>query len=73
MLLSQAAYARQRGVTRQAINRFVRDWGVPTYGRRHLVNAEELDGLYYPRIHAGMAQARTRDAYGRSWSRAGRG
>jgi hypothetical protein len=71
-LMTQAQYAAQRGVTRQAINRFLRQWGVPTYGERNLVDADALDALYYPRIDAGMAQVRTRDAYGRPWPPAGR-
>jgi DNA-binding MurR/RpiR family transcriptional regulator len=72
LLMSQAEFARRCGVSRQAICRFVRDWGVPTYGRRNLVDAEELDRLYYPRIDAGAAQARTRDSYGRPWPPGGR-
>jgi hypothetical protein len=66
-LMTKAAYGRRRGVSRQAITRFVRDWGLATYGPRGLVDAEELDGLYYPRIDAGSAQLRTRDAFGRPW------
>ena len=66
-LVSQAQYAAERGVTRQAINRFVRDWGLPTYGSRHMVDAEALDRVYYPRLDAGQPQLRIRDAYGRRW------
>jgi hypothetical protein len=65
-LMTQAEYARRRGVSRQAICRFVRDWQLPTYGGGR-VDAEQLDGLYCPRIDAGTAQLRTRDAYGRRW------
>ena len=68
-LMTQSEYARRRGVSRQAISRFVRDWQVPLHGPRALVDAEELDGVYYPRVDAGAAQLRTRDAYGRPWPR----
>jgi hypothetical protein len=70
-LMTKAEYSRRRGVSRQAITRFVRDWGIATYGPRGLVDAEALDGLYYPRIDAGSAQVRTRDAYGRPWPSVG--
>jgi hypothetical protein len=67
-LMTLAEYGRRRGVTRQAISRFVRDWGIPRVGPRGLIDAEQLDGLYYPRIDAGRPQLRTMDAYGRRWS-----
>lgn len=54
-LMTKAQYSRVRGVSRQAISRFVRDWGIATHGPRGLIDAEELDGLYYPRIDAGTA------------------
>jgi hypothetical protein len=54
-------------VSRQAITRFVRDWAIPTYGPRGLVDAEQLDAAYSPRIDAGQPQLRIRDAYGRRW------
>jgi hypothetical protein len=56
-LLTQAEYARRRGVSRQAISRFLRYWGIATHGPRGLIDAEELDGLYWPRIDAGQPQA----------------
>jgi hypothetical protein len=56
-LLTKAAYAREVGVSRQAITRFVRDWGLPAHGPRGLIDADELDGLYVPRIDAGQPQA----------------
>jgi hypothetical protein len=71
-LMTKAAYARRRGVSRQAITRFVRDWGLALHGPRRLVDADQLDGLYCPRLDAGTAQLRTRDAYGRPWPPAGR-
>ena len=67
-LLTMAEYARRRGVSRQAISRFVRDWGVARVGPRGLVDAEELDGFYFPRVDAGQPQLRTLDAYGRRWT-----
>ena len=63
-LMTKAAYARRRGVSRQAITRFVRDWGLATHGPRRLVDADALDGLYYPRLDAGQPQLRTRDVSG---------
>jgi len=70
-LVTKAAYSRRAGVSWQAISRFVRDWAIPTYGPRRLVDADELDRVYYPRIDAGQPQLRTRDAYGRRWSTPG--
>jgi hypothetical protein len=67
-LMTKAAYARRCGVSRQAITRFVSDWGIPTYGPRGLIDAEELDRDYYPRIDAGRPQLRTMEAYGRRWT-----
>ena len=67
-LMTKAEYARRRGVSRQAITRFVGDWGIPTYGPRGLIDAEELDRVYCPRIDAGQRQLRTMDAYGRRWT-----
>jgi hypothetical protein len=64
-LMRMAAYARVRGVSRQAISRFVRDWGIATHGPRRLVDADELDGVYYPRVDAGLPQVRGTDAAGR--------
>jgi hypothetical protein len=66
-LMTKAEYARRRGVSRLAITRYLRDWVLPTYGTRGLVDAEELDRVYYPRIDAGRPQLRTRDAYGCRW------
>ena len=66
-LMTKAEYARQRGVSRQAITRFVREWGLATHGPRGLIDAAQLDEVYYPRIDAGSAQLRIRDAYGRRW------
>ena len=63
-----AAYGLRCGVTRQAISRFVADWGIERVGPRGLVDAEQLDRRYYPRIDAGQPQVRTRDAHGRRWS-----
>src|SRR5262249_24628592 len=62
-LLTMAEYALRRGVSRQAISRFVRDWGLARIGPRGLVDAEELDGFYFPRVDAGQPQLRTLDAY----------
>jgi hypothetical protein len=62
VLMTKAAYARRVGVSRQAITRFVRDWGLPTHGPRGLIDADELDGLYVPRIDAGQPQAGRRAA-----------
>jgi hypothetical protein len=67
-LMTMAAYSRVRGVSRQAISRFIRYWGIPTYGPRRLIDAEELGRVYYPRSDAGQPQLRTRDAYGRRWA-----
>jgi hypothetical protein len=67
-LMTMAAYARRRRVSRQAISRFVRDWGLARVGPRGLIDAEQLDGLYWPRIDAGSPQLRTMDAYGRRWT-----
>jgi hypothetical protein len=66
-LMTKAQYGRARGVSRQAISRFVRDWGIATHGPRGLVDAEELDGVYCPRIDAGQPQCRVVDAAGRRW------
>jgi hypothetical protein len=66
-LMTKAEYARRCGVSRQAITRFVRYWGLAQHGPRRLVDADELDGLYYPRLDAGQPQLRVRDAYGRRW------
>jgi hypothetical protein len=49
-LMTLAEYGRRRGVTRQAISRFVRDWGIARVGSRGLIDAGQLDQLYYPRI-----------------------
>ena len=68
-LMTKAEYGRKRGVSRQAITRFVRDWGIATHGPRGLVDAEELDGVYCPRSDAGLPQLRILDAYGRRWAR----
>jgi hypothetical protein len=57
-LMTQAAYARWRGVSRQAVSRFIRAWAIATHGPRGLVDADELDGVYYPRVDAGHPQAR---------------
>jgi hypothetical protein len=54
-LMTMAEYARRRGVTRQAISRFVRDWQIARLGPRGLIDA-------------GQPQLRTRDASGRRWS-----
>jgi hypothetical protein len=68
-LMTKAAYARRCGVpSRRAITRLVRDRGLPTYGPRGLVDAEELDGVYFPRIDAGLPQLRVRDAYSRRFT-----
>jgi hypothetical protein len=67
-LMTKAEYAGRRRVSRQAISRFVRDWGIATHGPRGLIDAEELDGLYYPRVDAGLPQLRVLDAYGRRWT-----
>jgi hypothetical protein len=67
-LMTKAADALRCGVSRQAITCFVRDWGLPTYGPRGLVDAEELDRVYFPRIDAGLPQLRFRDAYGRRFT-----
>lgn len=62
-LMTKAEYARRCGVSRQAITRFVTDWGIPTYGPRGLIEAEELDRVYCPRIDAGRPQLRTMAGY----------
>jgi hypothetical protein len=67
-LTTKADYAWRCGVSRGAITWFVRDWGIPTYGPCGLIDAEELDRVYYPRIDAGRPQLRTMDAYGRRWT-----
>ena len=67
-LMTVAEYGHRRGVTREAISRFVRDWGIARVGPRGLIDAEQLDRLYYPRIDAGRPQLRTMDAYGRRCS-----
>jgi hypothetical protein len=63
-LMTKAEHARHRGVSWQAITRFVSDWGLSTYGPRGLIDAEELDRVYYPRIDAGQPRARIRNASG---------
>jgi hypothetical protein len=56
VLMTKAAYARRVGVSLQAIARFVRDWSLPTHGPRGLIDADQLDGVYVPRIDAGLRQ-----------------
>jgi hypothetical protein len=57
-LLTQAAYARRRGVTRQAIHRQVRDRIIPTHGPRKRIDPVEADRCYVPRMDAGLPQVR---------------
>ena len=58
LLLTQAAYARRHGVSRQAINRYVRDGIIPTHGPRKLIAPSEADGCWVPRSDAGQPQCR---------------
>jgi len=57
-LLTQAAYARRHGISRQAINRYVRDGVIPTHGPRKRIDPAEADRYWVPRIDAGMPQLR---------------
>src|SRR5262245_12821262 len=57
-LLTQAAYARSRGVSRQAIHRQVADGVIPTRGPRRLIDPAEADAWYVPRVDAGCPQLR---------------
>jgi len=56
-LLTMASYARRRGVSRQAIARFVRHWQVARHGPRGLIDTAALDRLYFPRVDAGPRPA----------------
>jgi hypothetical protein len=56
-LMTRAEYARRRGVSRQAITRFVQAWAIPTHGPRGLIDAAALDRLYVPRVDAGPRPA----------------
>jgi hypothetical protein len=57
-LMTQAAYARRHGVSRQAIGRYVRDGILPTHGPRKRIDPAEADGRWVPRIDAGKPQCR---------------
>src|SRR5262245_29987853 len=60
VLVTQAAYARTRGVSKQAINRMVHEGVIPAqpHGRRHLIDPTEADACYLPRVDAGEPQLR---------------
>jgi hypothetical protein len=58
-LISQSAYARVRGVTRQAVHRYVRDGVIPTHGAAKQIDPAEADECWVPRIDAGAPQLRT--------------
>lgn len=60
-LLTQAFYARRHGVSRQALNRYVRDGIIRGHGPRKLINPAEADGCWVPRSDAGMPQLRAGD------------
>ena len=60
-LLTQAAYARRVGVTRQAIGRAVGAGIIPTHGAKKLIDPAEADQCYIPRIDAGAPQIRAGD------------
>jgi hypothetical protein len=57
-LLKQAQFARARRVSRQAVNRQVRDGIIPTHGPRKRIDPAEADRCWVPRIDAGLAQVR---------------
>lgn len=58
-LLTQAAYARRHGVSRQAINRYVREGIIPVHRRAKLIDPAEADGCWVPRSDAGQPQCRS--------------
>jgi len=69
-LMTKAEYGRRRGVSRQAITRFVRDWGLATHGPRGLVDADQLDGLL-ALAAAGGVRARKRKRPRPRWATGG--
>jgi hypothetical protein len=60
-MLTQAQFARRVGVSRQAINRAVRDGVIPVHGPHRLIDPVEAAACYQPRCDAGEPQLRLGD------------